>query len=351
MGKLNILHHKSYHVYNRENVERVKRDELRAQLEDEAKTQSTIAANSEARLSLLRSQREKSKHESSRQKQRRGEKALEDQLKGKSRYQEEAEAARDGLTRPKSATDNSSIIDPQSGHINFWSGLEHQSTSKVFGVSGLETNEAYMKDQKQKEQKWEELITMRLDRPAHELKPWYNQEDLINGEEKKLSSSKIQEKASKEEDMKKNQDPLNIVKSALYPSSFPSGSHFSRKRRERQASRSPSPICQNAIAASIRKQGQGTILPPSSASKPPSTVTDKPQIMRVDGSAERLKAQTLIEHRRKRTQSHSSNLGTPAQGYSDVYNRDELNALKRQSTHPKHRSGRSFNPKRRRYWD
>jgi len=32
MGKLNIAHHKSYHPYRRDNIERVRRDEEEAQL-------------------------------------------------------------------------------------------------------------------------------------------------------------------------------------------------------------------------------------------------------------------------------------------------------------------------------
>jgi len=34
MGKLNIAHHKSYHPYRRDNIERVKKDEEEAQLEE-----------------------------------------------------------------------------------------------------------------------------------------------------------------------------------------------------------------------------------------------------------------------------------------------------------------------------
>ncbi|KAG9310423.1 hypothetical protein JVU11DRAFT_9562 [Chiua virens] len=54
MGKLNIAHHKSYHPYRRDNIERVKRDEEEAALK-EAEQEGRIAlADAEARLSLLR---------------------------------------------------------------------------------------------------------------------------------------------------------------------------------------------------------------------------------------------------------------------------------------------------------
>lgn len=35
MGKLNIAHHKSYHPYRRDNIERVKRDEEEARLKEQ----------------------------------------------------------------------------------------------------------------------------------------------------------------------------------------------------------------------------------------------------------------------------------------------------------------------------
>lgn len=54
MGKLNIAHHKSYHPYRRDNIERVRQDEAEA-ARKEAEQEGRIAlADAEARLSLLR---------------------------------------------------------------------------------------------------------------------------------------------------------------------------------------------------------------------------------------------------------------------------------------------------------
>ncbi|KAF8139615.1 hypothetical protein EV363DRAFT_1151589 [Boletus edulis] len=54
MGKLNIAHHKSYHPYRRDNIERVRRDEEEAACK-EAEQEGRIAlADAEARLALLR---------------------------------------------------------------------------------------------------------------------------------------------------------------------------------------------------------------------------------------------------------------------------------------------------------
>lgn len=43
MGKLNIAHHKSYHPYRRDNIEKVRRDEEEAELKE---------AREEGRISL-----------------------------------------------------------------------------------------------------------------------------------------------------------------------------------------------------------------------------------------------------------------------------------------------------------
>lgn len=54
MGKLNIAHHKSYHPYRRDNIERVRKDEEEARFQ-EAKEEGRVAlADSEARINLLR---------------------------------------------------------------------------------------------------------------------------------------------------------------------------------------------------------------------------------------------------------------------------------------------------------
>lgn len=47
MGKLNLLHHKSYHPYKADNVARVERDEAKARAEEEeVDRRSTLAVRS-----------------------------------------------------------------------------------------------------------------------------------------------------------------------------------------------------------------------------------------------------------------------------------------------------------------
>src|SRR4051812_7902353 len=54
MGKLNISHHKSWHLYNKDNIERVKKDEEKERQLQEKKTIQKETAEKERRLQLLR---------------------------------------------------------------------------------------------------------------------------------------------------------------------------------------------------------------------------------------------------------------------------------------------------------
>lgn len=54
MGKLNIAHHKSYHPYRRDNIERVRRDEEEAARQDAEQDGRIALADAEARLTVLR---------------------------------------------------------------------------------------------------------------------------------------------------------------------------------------------------------------------------------------------------------------------------------------------------------
>ncbi|KAI9456793.1 hypothetical protein F5148DRAFT_365336 [Russula earlei] len=54
MGKLNIAHHKSYHPYRLDNIERVRRDEAAAQRKQTDDADRALVADAESRLSTLR---------------------------------------------------------------------------------------------------------------------------------------------------------------------------------------------------------------------------------------------------------------------------------------------------------
>ncbi|KAI0090864.1 hypothetical protein BDY19DRAFT_887583 [Irpex rosettiformis] len=68
MGKLNIAHHKSYHPYRRDNIERVRRDEEEARLKEATQEGKIALADAEARIELLRQRAGLSKTSSKRTK-------------------------------------------------------------------------------------------------------------------------------------------------------------------------------------------------------------------------------------------------------------------------------------------
>jgi hypothetical protein len=86
-----IAHHKSYHPYKSENIERVRRDEERAEAQESGDRAKVMQADSEARIALLRKRAKKGKSKEEDQ----AEKALERQLhnKGRPEAAEEQEPA------------------------------------------------------------------------------------------------------------------------------------------------------------------------------------------------------------------------------------------------------------------
>ena len=101
MGKLNIAHHKSYHPYRRDNIERVRKDEEEARLQ-EAKEEGRVAlADSEARINLLR--------------ERSGIGSKKGKLK---------DTDKDDVP-PRAKGGNSGGLGGDGGHINFFEDLEH----------------------------------------------------------------------------------------------------------------------------------------------------------------------------------------------------------------------------------
>lgn len=189
---LHLQHHKSYHVYNKDNIERVRRDEEIARLTEQGKEEQSLLAESEARLEALK--KERNRHGGRDDSRLR---AAEREINGKvgslssfdQRKREEI-----GLEAGPSRLDSNETLVDRSGHINFWAGQEGER--KRQRSHGEETtsagkrrgNSEYEAEKSAEKQKWEEQTTMFLGKPAaKELHPWYQSKDLQGGEERKRS--------------------------------------------------------------------------------------------------------------------------------------------------------------------
>jgi hypothetical protein len=99
MGKLNIAHHKSYHPYRRDNIERVRKDEEEAAAKEAREEGRVLLADSEARIDLLR-----------------GKAGLGAGGKGKGKEKEKESV--------ESITGGVGLLTGSGGHINFFEDLE-----------------------------------------------------------------------------------------------------------------------------------------------------------------------------------------------------------------------------------
>ncbi|EIW85907.1 hypothetical protein CONPUDRAFT_133621 [Coniophora puteana RWD-64-598 SS2] len=309
MGKLNIAHHKSYHPYRLDNVERVRRDEEEARQKEEGEEGRMMLADSEARLDRLR--------------ERAG-------LKSSGKAKEREKEDLDFLSRPStSAAVTTSSLTGSSGHINFFEDLESQSL--------LLAATSKLKD-KGKEREREEEKGVPLAPSAKDLRPWYAQRsgeaeaELAKGSESggggsgKGGSGKDEERSRwgtaedrKMRDMasKTMHDPLTTITHQLSASSRtrapPQPHPLSRSQPSRSRNGHMPPPSSNASAAA-----QST-----SSSTPPSA--SEARIARE--SSERERARALIARKKAElagSMTPSSVGGDLDGGYRDVFNRQEV---------------------------
>ncbi|KAI9493099.1 hypothetical protein BDB00DRAFT_384767 [Zychaea mexicana] len=189
---MNILPHKSWNVYNKKNIEKVRRDEAKAREEEQLKAERAAQAESEARLDLLRKR------------------ALKKQEHVRS-------------------TSNSSLVPQPSTapqHINLFEeeAKEHAE------------NEEHLAEQKAKEDQWERQVTMYLDKDVNkESTPWYaikeydrygnSSKDSKKGKHDNLKDERRRRRKRKRDPIKINEDPLVEIRSSL--------SKREEKRKER----------------------------------------------------------------------------------------------------------------------
>ncbi|PFH45107.1 hypothetical protein AMATHDRAFT_71988 [Amanita thiersii Skay4041] len=291
MGKLNIAHHKSYHPYRRDNIERVRRDEEEARLKEEKEEGRIMLADSEARIDRLRERAGITDKKKGKQKE--GDRIEEpgESREGKS-YGEEAQ-----LAAAAKAT-GSAVLPTTDGHINFFADLEQSSLAVAI--------KATRKADPAPTDKGVPLAPTEKD-----LKPWYS-ERRREGSPKPDDSD---EKRLRDTARKSVHDPLTSINHKLAIRNNGSSSTNSDNRFKR-----PNPPRPNSSTN-----------PSSSGSHAPSQV----QVRLTRESSERERALALIR-KKKREMLGSATPSTvhggldEGDGYGDLFNRKEVEEAHRE---------------------
>ncbi|KAH9921452.1 uncharacterized protein B0H18DRAFT_828475, partial [Fomitopsis serialis] len=172
MGKLNIAHHKSYHPYRRDNIERVRQDEEEARLKEAVQEGRMMLADSEARIDLLR--------------QRAG-------LASQRITQQREEGDEEGHEAERNEAGPSSIM--SGGHINLFEDVERQ----MVPVHGRSTKKAAPETEK----------GIPLAPLEKDLKPWYSDHNSGKGKDRDEA------RESRELARKSVNDPLTSINHQL----------------------------------------------------------------------------------------------------------------------------------------
>ncbi|WFD30469.1 phosphodiesterase I [Malassezia sp. CBS 17886] len=175
---LHLAHHKSYHPYKRDNIERVRRDEERARQEEEHAEQRMAAADRESRIDLLRRQRDGPVDGSDAQ----------------------AGDAHSRAAAPHNAAPSAPSITTKDGHINFWSDLESGARSAPEAPAAKPPRGQ---------------LNNYTRRSAVELQPWYSSADLRNGREQDKPEDQQQEESYRDTTRKSVHDPLKAMSAHL----------------------------------------------------------------------------------------------------------------------------------------
>ncbi|KAF8945077.1 hypothetical protein BGZ47_003262 [Haplosporangium gracile] len=203
---MNILQHKSWHVYSQKNQDRVKRDEAKAEAEEKQTKERAIAADREHRLAVLR--------------QRATRRYANEPGPGKQEDDDET------IPGPAAPVLNDTVAvnktKPKEEHVNFWADLEKQDIVSKKG------NPEYEAEVKAKEKKWERTIAMHLDSAVKGPSPWYTTSQAG-------SMVASRNKNDDHDFVKVREDPLHNMRSMLDKRKV-----AQEAKGERERSRSPS---------------------------------------------------------------------------------------------------------------
>ncbi|KAJ4474999.1 hypothetical protein J3R30DRAFT_3295201 [Lentinula aciculospora] len=192
MGKLNIAHHKSYHPYRRDNIEKVRRDEEEARLKEAKEEGRMLLADSEARIDLLR------------------------QKSGSSKNRVD-----DGLRQLASSSTTTISLSTSGGHINFFEDLEQNAI-----VAAAKASKKTLPEETDK--------GFALAPSAKDLNPWYsdtNHKEIDENDDRRKRDTA----------RKSIHDPLTSINYQLASSSTQSSSkpRFARLPSPKSSSQAP----------------------------------------------------------------------------------------------------------------
>ncbi|CAE6466046.1 unnamed protein product [Rhizoctonia solani] len=304
MGKLNIAHHKSYHPYRADNIERVRRDEEEARLKEAIEDGRVSLADSEARIALLR-ERAKAETKPSKHKQEREEEKL---LQSRNPLIAGPSSPSDRHVSKEKGEGGSLTLTAASGHVNFFEELEY-SNQNTLEHSGRARTKAEI--DKAKEKELERGVPLMPD--EKDRRPWYMDKDLKHPKDMTDEEIKLKEEAEPETEREKW------------------GKRVRGNKTSSKARLDPLKDMQSHLAARSRALSSRTpnpMPPPPPRASNSSGSKDAASERATRESAERARAEALIAKRRAEMDATSSVGGdTPHSvrdgGYSDVYNKRE----------------------------
>ncbi|KAI6146762.1 hypothetical protein BKA82DRAFT_9562 [Pisolithus tinctorius] len=271
MGKLNIAHHKSYHPYRRDNIERVRKDEEEAARQEAEKESKMAVADAEARLGVLR--------------ERAGLGTADEKGKGK---------AVDGGTNSLTSATGTGIGTGK--HINLFEDLEQQELIISARASKKTTQSELEKG-------------VPLAPSAKDLNPWYADKRASKRTEAENENDQ-DEKRMRDMAFKTINDPLTAITQQLAARSSSSNDTHSlppnNRSRNKRFPRNPNP-------------------PPPPAPQPKPLDPTSERLRRE--SAERERALALIRKKKQEmagSETPSTVHGGMDGGYGDVFNRREV---------------------------
>ncbi|KAF5346054.1 hypothetical protein D9756_010828 [Leucocoprinus leucothites] len=274
MGKLNIAHHKSYHPYRRDNIERVRKDEEEAKLQEAKEEGRMMLADSEARMDLLR--------------QKAG---LEERQKKQFKHADESEPEQ----QPERISAGGELP-TINGHINLFHDVEQDMVAALTVAKKAESKAA------------ERGVKLAPD--EKELKRWYTRRHR----EESQADDGDEDRSRREAQRKYKHDPLTNIEQQL-ASRSQSSSSTSSKSHSRPRPRSS--------------------YPPTSSS---SSVDPSVQARLQRESSERERALALIQRKKELegNMTPSTVYGGDDEGYRDVYNRQEVEDAHRRRDRRRH---------------